>query len=446
MKPHSQHVIAAADPPTGFLDAWQRLLGGAPSPTLPRRRGRKPRVPLTQVLPALTFHVMQGRGTLGEHFTELFDAPMADSSLADRRARLPWEIFDELMRRMLRRRATRSREPEAFWNGWRLVALDGTQWSLTNTPQIDAQVRKARTRRGRAAFARLTTAVLLELGLHNPLAAAIGRNGESEWALALTLLAHVPAGALMLADRLYGCAAFAAPLHAACQRVGSHFLIRAQRVVKGRVTARLRDGSRVLQVPITRRYRPTPETTTLTVREIRVRVGRPGRRATELRLWTSLMDPRHAPALDLARLYAHRWEHELYFREMKRHLRRTDLLQSHTLETAAQEIAAIVLASALLAVERTRVANGALPALRVSFAKILRVVEGMWFTLDIAAPVLQERQTKYILKKMYERMQHYITPRRRARSCPRAVRQPVTGWPRLMKNTSVEGPFEFTVV
>jgi hypothetical protein len=430
--------------PTGFLDAWQRLLRGD-APSLPPRRGRKPRVPLTQVLPALIFHVMTGPGTLGEHFTALFDAPLADSSLADRRARLPWEIFTELMRRMLRPRATRSREPEAFWHEWRLLALDGTQFNLLNTPEM-AGVAKARTRRGRAAFAKLPTTVLLELGLHNPVAAAIARAAESEWALALTLLPHLPRRALVLADRLYGCSAFVAPLQAACQRVGSHFLVRAKASVQARVIARCPDGSRLITVAVTPRHRVTPEATTVTLREIRVQVGRPGHRSTTLRLWTSLTDPGTAPALDLARLYAQRWEQELYFRDVKHHLRRTALLQSHTVETAAQEVAAIVLASALLAVERTRVANGQLPVLRVSFRKMLPIVAGMWFTLDVAAPVLTERQTRYILTQMYQRMQRHITPARRSRSSPRAVRQPVSRWPRLMQTSSVEGPFDFTVV
>ena len=161
-------------------------------PTVPRRRGRKPRVPLTQLLPALTFHVMQDAGTLAEHLFQLFRDPLADSSWSDRRLRLPWEIFAELMRRVLRPRATARQHREAFWRGWRLVALDGTQFSLTNTPQITATLEKARTRRGRAAFAKITTAVLLEVGLHNPLAAAIGRQGESEWALAQRLLAQLP--------------------------------------------------------------------------------------------------------------------------------------------------------------------------------------------------------------------------------------------------------------
>ena len=116
---------------------------------------------MTQLLAALTFHVMQGTGTLAEHFAGLFDETLADSSWADRRARVPWEIFAELMRRVLRPKATR-RQRDAFWRGWRLVALDGTQFSLLNTPQIRATTRKKQTRRGRAAFAKLTTAVLLD--------------------------------------------------------------------------------------------------------------------------------------------------------------------------------------------------------------------------------------------------------------------------------------------
>jgi hypothetical protein len=92
---------------------------------------------------------------------------------------LPWEIFADLLQRVLRPKATVRRHPDAFWRGWRLVALDGTQFSLTNTPQVHATKRKARTRRGRAAFAKITAAVLLELSLHNPLAAAVGGDDES---------------------------------------------------------------------------------------------------------------------------------------------------------------------------------------------------------------------------------------------------------------------------
>src|SRR6266496_769519 len=246
----------ASAPARGFLQTWAHFVDGQDLPTVPRRRGRKPRVPLTHVLPALIFHAMQGPGTLAEHSAQLLDDSLVDSSWADRRARLPWEIFADLMRRLLRPRATRQQR-EAFWRGWRLVALDGTQFSLTNTPQITAVTTKARTRRGRAAFAKLTTAVLLEVGLHNPLAAAIGRHGESEWALAQRLLAQLPKRAVLLGDRLYGVAAFVVHARAACARVGSHFLLRAGRATKPRVVTRLSDGTRVVQIALRARHNPT---------------------------------------------------------------------------------------------------------------------------------------------------------------------------------------------
>ncbi len=438
--------MSTQDSPPGVLEAWARLIGPRGVPTVATRRGRKPRVPLTQVLPTLTFHVMQDAGTLAEHLFQLFRTPLADSSWSDRRLRLPWAIFAELMRRALRPRATPRQHREAFWRGWRLVGLDGTQFSLINTPQITATFEKARTRRGRAAFAKITTAVLLEIGLHNPLAAAVGRKGESEWALAQRLLAQLPKQALLLGDRMYGVGAFAAVAHAACRRVGSQFLLRASRSVKPRVIKRLPDGSRLVGLPVRAPRNPNRIVAWLEVREIRVRVGRNGQRAHELRLWTTLLDPRTAPALDLARVYASRWEHELYFRELKRQLRRTALLQSHTVETGAQEIAAIVLASAVIASERARAATGQLPALRVSVGQILNVVLGIWLVLGPFDDIFTDQQKARVVRRGRTLMRRSLIAPRRPRTCPRAVRQPVTRWPRLMKPESIEIPWQLQIV
>lgn len=431
--------------PTSFLEAWDQLQGAAALPAPPPRRGRPPRVPVRQLLPALTFHVMHGAGTLAEHFRQVFEEPLSDSSWAARRARLPWDVFADLMRRMLRPLATPARHPDAFWRTWRLVALDGTQFSLPNTPQIKATVPKAKTRRGRAAFAKLPTVALVELGLHNPLAAAIGRPGQSEWELAGGLLAQVTAGMLLLADRLYGCGAFAAQALAVCTRVGSHFVLRARTDIKPGVVARLADGSRLVLVAVRDPTRRSRIVDWLQVREIRVRVKRLGRRGREVRLWTSLLDPKTAPALELAELYARRWEHELYYRELKRELRKTDLLQSHTVDTAAQEIAAVVLASAILAAERARVARGTVPALRVSFVKVLALVPSAWLMLSVLDDLISEDVKAQAMKRIYKHLRRCVTPKRRPRSCPRAVRQPIKGWPRLLRNQSETGPLHFTI-
>jgi hypothetical protein len=432
--------------PNGFLAAWDRLVGPKGVPTMPRRRGRKPRVPVSQLLPTLTFHVMQDAGTLADHLFQLFRQPLADSSWSDRRLRLPWEIFADLMRRALRPRATVSQHPEAFWRGWRLIAIDGTQFSLINTPQITATVVKAQTRRGRAAFAKMTAAVLLELGLHNPLAAAVGRKGESEWALAQRLLAQLPKRTLLLGDRLYGVTAFVVQARAACARVGSHFLLRASRSVKPVLIKRLGDGSRLVRLAVRAPNSPTRIVEYVEVREIRVRVGRAGHRCHELRLWTSLLSAAEAPALDLAQLYAHRWDHELYFREVKRQVRKTDLLQSHTVETGAQEIAALVLVSALLATERARAAHGVAPVLRVSFGQVLNIVRGMWLFFGPFDDLVDDRLKDRVVQRGYALMRRRLTDQRRSRNCPRAVRQTVKAWPRLLLTQSVEGPLYFKLV
>jgi hypothetical protein len=248
--------IRAGRPPThgcdadrfGFCAALAALLPAAKlrQACAPRRslRGRPPELARTTLIPALLFHVMNAAGTFAEHLLWLTGCDYAESTLAGRRAVLPWEIFQRLLRFALRPLAQRRKHPDAFWRQWRLVAIDGVHWSLTNTPQNERARPKAKTRRGRAAFAKLESSVLLELGLHNPLAAAIARNGESEWVLSRCLLAHLAKDCLLLADRLYGCAAFVALLLDRCLAVGSHFLVRVRGNIKVKVIQRYRGWQR----------------------------------------------------------------------------------------------------------------------------------------------------------------------------------------------------------
>jgi hypothetical protein len=158
----------------------------------PQKRGRKPALPLASLLQGLLFHVLFSSGTFAEHLRQLSGWKKAESTLADRRTALGWPAFAELLRQALRPLALLKRNPEAFWHGLRLVAWDGTQFSLTNTPQVRAQFPKAATRRKKAAWAKMTAVVLLEVNLHNPLAAAVGGQGQSEYALTRSLIGALP--------------------------------------------------------------------------------------------------------------------------------------------------------------------------------------------------------------------------------------------------------------
>jgi len=335
--------------------------------------------------------------------------------------------------------------PDAFYRGLRLLAIDGSQFSLTNTPQILSRYRKTVARRSRAAWAKLTAVVLLEVGLHNPLAVAVGQQGESEYILTQRLWDKLPRKSLVLADRLCGCQAMIASFWDACRARDIHCLFRVRSNMQAAVLKRLPDGSAIVSIAVRDPKKSRRILRWLTVREIWVRAKRPGARTQLIRFWTTLLDWRQAPALELVSLYTRRWQHELYWRQMKLELRKTEVLQSHTPETAAQEIAALVLATALLAQERSRAAAHQVPVLDISFLKCLELIRPLWQFCALAADLLTSTLLNQITRRFYQHIRFCLKPKPRARSCARAVRQPVTGWPRLLKPNYTHGPWSYTI-
>jgi hypothetical protein len=330
----------------------------------------------------------------------------------------------------------RLRHPEAFYHGLRLCALDGSTFSVTNTPQVKKRMRKAKTRRGRAAFPKVGVAVMVEVGLHNPLAAALGAQGESEMVLAKRVLSAQPAKSLLLGDRYYGVPAVLVGLS---DHDGRHFLVRVKTGLKRRVLEVYPDGSALVEIRVGKETRQA--------REILGVVQRAGRgRGTTVRLWTSLLDWRRSPATELLALYGRRWEQELFYKELKVDARSTPCLQSHTSLTAVQEVAALILAYAVLVDCRVEAgAVGEVGVLRISFLKTLPAVQGLWQFLEVSADLLTAAQVRLVVRRTLRQIADMAIPKRRQRSCPRALRQPVSGWPRLRKNTSKTGESGYSV-
>jgi hypothetical protein len=393
-------------------------------------------VTAVELIQGLVFHVICEAGTLAQHVKQLTGKNITDGALAQRRALLPAEVFEALMAGALKPKAERSRHPEAFYHGLRLCGVDGSSFSISNTPQVKKQMRKARSRRGRAAFPKVGAAVMVELGLHNPLAAALGTKGESEMVLAKRILSAQPTKSLLLSDRYYGVARLLVDLSAEEER---HFLVRVKSNLKRRLLEVHSDGSALVELGSGKATRK--------VRELLGRVQRAGHGAvTTVRLWTSLLDWRRHPATELLALYARRWEHELFYRELKVDMRSTPLLQSHTPLTAMQEIAALILAYAVLVDYRVEAASvGEVGVLRISFLKTLNIVQGLWQFLEVTADMLTPAQVRLVVRRTLRKIADMALPKRRQRSCQRALRQPVSSWPRLRKNTDRTGGIEYSV-
>lgn len=428
--------------PTGFKQSFLRLVPSDWVAELvarePLRAGRKACFAVADLVMSLVFHVLQVKGTLSEHVNELTAQTISDSALSQRRSRFSWEVFKTITARVLQPRANVAEHPECFYKGLRLMGIDGTQFSVSNTPQIDSLLTKSMSRRMKAAFAKVGAVVLVELGMRNPIAAAIAREQESEMSLAEEVLPSLPEQSLLIADRYYGHGSFIDTILELEASGSKKFLLRAKKSLNGKVLKHHPDGSQLIEINFKGRL--------IQVRQIIGSVGRKGGRLSEVRFWTNLLDWVEYPAADLLKLYARRWEQETFYRELKVDMRSASLLRSHTTETAAQEIAALIMGYSILVQERIAAsAEGQVPVLRISFAKTLDVISSMWQFFLVAEDILSQQQVTAIVRAAIEKIVLRAVSPRRKRSCKRAIRQPVSGWPRLIEPSYETGDFIYVV-
>jgi hypothetical protein len=130
---------------------------------------------------------------------------------------------------------------------------------------------------------------------------------------------------------------------------------------------------------------------------------------------------------------------------------RGDLLQSHTPETAQQEIAALLIASALVAQERLAVADEAggeiqqAGVVRISLSICLEQTQALWIVLSAAQGLMDEAAQRELVRRVRQQIATCALPPRRERSCDRKVRQPVKKWPRMITPNSTSSPTQIEV-
>ncbi|MFZ4780194.1 MAG: IS4 family transposase, partial [Terrimicrobiaceae bacterium] len=395
-----------------------------------RPRG-KPKVTLHELMMVAVAHALAPSGDLAMHAEQILGKKISGSALSQRRQGLPWQLFEWMMERVLGPRAELGKHAEAFWRGYRLVGVDGTMFSARNTAGILGRLVKAASRRMGAAFAKLRVVMLVELGTHHPMAAVIGTGQEGELTLAARLIGKVPEGCLLVADRLFGAGAFLVRFLQQWASTRRDFLVRVSSTPKVEVLQVHGDGSARVQIGA----RSEGQKFDLLVREIRGVIRRRDGKRAEIRLWTSLLDAQDYPATELLRLYARRWEQEIAFKELKVQLQQGPLLDSQTVETAMQEMASLIVAQALVARVRMQAADSLDgQVLRISFAQVHQHVQMFWWISRYLGDTIPEKNIRAAAEAMLDTLATHATPPRRARSCPRAIRQPVSGWPRLIHN------------
>lgn len=267
-------------------------------------------------------------------------ATVASSSISVARAKVGCAPLHSLYERCCVPLADPVKQPHAFYSGLRLVAIDGTNFELSDEPANSAEFGRPGSRTGRAAYPQVQAAVLAECGTHAIFGANLGPYRAAEWDVCEPLLSRLDSTMLCLADR-----GFNGYGHwKAAGDTGAQLLWRCAANRQLPVVKALADGSYLSVIyPDTKsRISRTGE---ISVRVIEYSLPGLPAAAPRYRLLTTLLDCVKAPALELATLYHERWEVEAVFDELKTHLaQRRRTLRSKSPDGVRQEFYGWVLA------------------------------------------------------------------------------------------------------
>jgi hypothetical protein len=228
----------------------------------------------------------------------------------------------------------------AWYRQWRLVSLDGSTLDVADTADNDAAFGRPGASRGNSAFPKIRFVAMLESGTHVLWAARMGKYETDELTLAQDVVPALQKGMLCLADRFFP----SYQLWQKAAQTGAELLWRVRQNARLEVDHRLPDGSYLSRIyPTTSDRRNQRQA--IVVRVIDYSLKDVPNAEPIYRLITTLLDPKLAPAKELAALYHERWEIETALDELKTHLRGAQIvLRSKTPELVQQEFYGLLMA------------------------------------------------------------------------------------------------------
>jgi hypothetical protein len=335
------------------------------------------------------------------HVSLLAGRAFTASAFCQARARLPLAVFQTVLREVVKALIPAT-EAIGLWRGHRTFLIDGSSFSMSDTPALQAHFGQPGNQAKGCGFPVAPILALFHAGTGLLLEVAAAPLRSHDMSGITGILPLLTAGDVLVADR--GFCSFAHLALLMSQGVHAVFRLHQKQIVDftpGRAHARpgqkrVPKGmprSRWIQAhglmdqvveyfkPVQRpkwmsaeAYRALPAS--ITVRELRYQITAPGFRTREVTLVTTLRDAAIYPADALAELYMMRWRVEENLKALKQTMK-MDVLKCMTVDGVLKELTMYALAYNLVrlsmceAAERQEVAVD-----RVSFVDALRWLRG----------------------------------------------------------------------
>jgi hypothetical protein len=351
--------------------------------------------------PVTTLHlfvlqILQGNTAI-THLRHLARFTFTAAAYCFARARLPLAVYQRLVQRVAQALQPAMQQDEGRWRGHRVFHVDGSSFSMPDTPALQAKFGQPGAQQPGCGFPVAHLLVLFHASTGFLLQALAAPLRTHDMAQVAELHPDLHAGDILVGDR--GLCSFA---HLALLSArGAQGLFRVhqrqlvdftpqrpynaagKKTVKGLPTSKwLRSLGMTDQVvewfkPKARPEWSTPEqyaalAATLELRELRYRVTQAGFRTRVVTLVTTLLDPVAYPAAALAQLYRQRWQVETNLKHLKATMK-MDVLRCETEEGVLKELAMFALVYNLVRVVMCKAAQRQGVAVdRISFVDALR--------------------------------------------------------------------------
>jgi len=341
----------------------------------------------------------------------------ASTAIAEARSRVGFGPLRALFER-LRDSLFQAHRETLLWKGMPLLAIDGTTFKVPDSPQNRRRFGLPGSYRGgRAAFPQMRAVLLVSPILRFIFAARFAPLRRHELDLAQSIIAEIPPGSLLVADRGFAAWRFLFSL----REKGHHFLVRVPQRFTARRIWTLGPGDSLVEVKtqaaFRREYPHFPRK--VLVRQIHVRI-----RGVEMRYWTSLLDPEHYSTVELVQLYARRWEEEIGIDEIKTHqaglttVNRPVMFRSQTTRRVLQEAWGFVIAYNLIRALMAQAARKAqVEPIQLSFVDALERIRQASLLMAAA----RTSDLPRIYAELIVALSRCRLPKRRHRHNPRVV-------------------------
>jgi hypothetical protein len=311
----------------------------------------------------------------------------------------------------------------AFLFGLRLMALDGVVEDVPDTPANAGAFGRHNATRGSGAFPQLQGVYLAECGTHVIVDCGFWPCHTSERVGGFRMLRSLGPGMLVMWDR--GFHDF--DMIVGARRRGAHVLNRLPAGVKPKRICTLSDGS-FLAYLYSSEYRRRKRGERVLVRVVTYTItdrALPGYGQT-YRVITTLLNPRHAPAHELACAYHERWEIEIVIDELDTHQRLASrTLRSLTPVGVIQELYGLLLAHyAVRLVMHEAALERDIDPCRLSFVHALEVLRDAVAEFQL----VEQAQVAALYARMLADIADKRLPERRPRSNPRVVKQKMSNF------------------